>query len=377
MGKITSALMSIILVFTFLGFSINSYASEFNNAELMFTLQKNACEAHEKLYNSFVWNDTYIYPENFGGDYIDYDTLHVQVTTASAIPYYESLLSEYEPYIVYEIVEHSYNELYIRTESLVSALEETYSIITYGIDVTENKGFISINSSDGVKIAQCINTISPYNKDADESIIKIEFRDNFVHEASIVAGTMVSYSTPTQIQKGTIGGSGTYNNTTAFITSGHFHFNIGDSVTVGSSAIGTVSVKQDAANQYGDYAIITAASGYTPTSYVFTSGGNTTKFTSYLNNPAVGTYLYKYGYESQQAYGVVTRTGITANGRKGISEVKLSSGTSANGDSGGPYRNDDYFCGVHMGSSTSGSTTYVYFTPYVYISNAGFTIATN
>lgn len=243
----------------------------------------------------------HIYPENFGGDYIDYDALHVQVTTASAIPYYESLLSEYEPYIVYEIVEHSYNELYIRTESLVSALEETYSIITYGIDVTENKGFISINSSDGVKIAQCINTITPYNKDADESIIKIEFRDNFVHEASIVAGTMVSYSTPTQIQKGTIGGSGTYNNTTAFIPSGHFDFNIGDSVTVGSSA----------------------------------------------------------------------------NGRKGISEVKLSSGTSANGDSGGPYRNDDYFCGVHMGSSTSGSTTYVYFTPYVYISNAGFTIATN
>ena len=363
---IATAIASMCLTSTVL--AENSNTNELAN---MFLIQKNACEAHEALYNSFTWDNTYIYPDDFGGDYIDYDTLHVQVTDASSIPYYESILSDYESNVVYDIVEFSYEDLYNETENFADAISEEYNIVSYGVDVIENRGIINVTSSDYTEISEYFNSIEQYSDCPYDDIIRIDVEDDYDEEASITAGTQISYST-----SATLGGSGTYNGTTAFITAGHCSFNIGDSIKVGGSTIGTVVKKQNANNQYGDYAFITAASGYIATSSVFTSSGNVTYFRGYLNNPAVGTYLYKYGYVSKEAYGVVSDTGLTVNSTRGITKMELISGSSTNGDSGGPYRNDDYFCGVHKGSSTSEGKTYVYFTPYVYISNAGFDIST-
>ena len=124
---------------------------------------------------------------------------------------------------------------------------------------------------------------------------------------------------------------------------------VGEQISFGNSTIGTVTINQNlgAGNRYGDYSIITATSGYTATSSVLTSGGGATSFNGYMLNPAVGTYVYKYGRVSGQAYCEVTKTNVTvANGTLGLTKAKIITGS------------------------------YVYFTPYTYIYNRGFIIAT-
>ena len=49
------------------------------DSDKMFLLQREACMAHEVLCNSFGWNGSYIYPEEFAGAFIDYDTLHILI----------------------------------------------------------------------------------------------------------------------------------------------------------------------------------------------------------------------------------------------------------------------------------------------------------
>lgn len=99
-----------------------------NVTDNIFEIQRRACEAHELLYSSFGWNETYIYPDNFAGDYIDYDTLHIQVTSNSAINYYEALLSDYSDAVVYDIVDYSYNELFDEAENYARSIENDYGV---------------------------------------------------------------------------------------------------------------------------------------------------------------------------------------------------------------------------------------------------------
>lgn len=376
--KLFSYVITVILITGSINFTASAETSTFAFTSTykneMFLLQYNACAAHEKLYNSFEWEETYKYPEDFAGDYIDIDILHILVTDSSAIGYYKDLLYDYDDNIVYDIVDYSYVELNSALEYCVSYLKQDFDIIAYGIDVIQNKGFIQLLASDYENIISSPSTYNLTNNIFNDDLIIIESRDDYVErEVSVIAGTPIKYGS----YMATLAGSGAYNGSTAFITAGHCSFSVGDSVTVGSSSIGTVTIKQCSASDYGDYSIITAATGYTATSTVFTTGGATTRFGGYLNNPAVGTYLYKYGQTSGEAYCKVTRTGVSTNLAKGMTEAELISGDSAAGDSGGSYRNGDYFCGIHSGSNTNNGTTYVYFTPNVYLYNSGFIIATN
>ena len=208
--------------------------------------------------------------------------------------------------------------------------------------------------------------------------ILIETRNERVQpEASLVGGSPISSNGAGM----TLGGSGTYNRTVAFLTCGH-GMTVGADLLAGNTIVGTVSRVQRADNASGDYSITAAASGYTASSYVLTTGGNTLRYGGYLTNPAVGTYLYKYGKSSGQAYCKVTETGVSVLADKTITITNMTvasieSGTTGAGDSGGPYRNGDYFCGIHQGSNTSTNVTYVYFTPYAEPYNAGFRISTN
>ncbi len=358
-----------------------------NEVDDIFMIQRNACEAHEVLYNSFEWDETYIYPDDFAGDYIDYDTLHVLVTDEQAIEYYETLLEDYKDCVVYDVVDYSYTTLQNMTEEYAGELAKEYGVTSFGVDVIENKGLVCVWSSDYDEVMDYVSSSSVYGMRNINDMFIIEPRDNYVEtHASIVAGSPISLVTGSA----TLGGSGTYNGATAFVTCGH-GLSEGAVVKYGSSSIGTVEVHQYANNEYGDYSIITASTGYSPTASVFTTGGKTSSFGGYLTNPTVGTYLYSYGKASGQAYCEVTRTGITiidtkdiynAVFLKGMTETELISGTCTDGDSGGPYRNGDYFCGIFHGASTTtesdgSTTTHTYFTPYKYLYNAGFYIETN
>lgn len=338
------------------------------NPEEMFSIQREACTAHEILCKSFVWNGSYIYPEDFGGTYIDYDTLHILIKRNGDTHKYQNLLSNFNK-IAYDYVNYSYNELFALAKKISSEKSLRSGVIAYGVDVISNSALIQV-IPDYYDAAMC--------SCRDAHNILVEIRDKRVQsEVSLVGGSSIS-SNGFSI---TLGGSGTYNQAVAFLTCGH-DMTVGGSLISGNLTVGTLSQVQYANNASGDYSFATAASGYTASSYVLTTNGNTLKYGGYLTNPAVGTYLYKYGNVSGQAYCKVTETGISVLADKSIyiknmTVAIIESGTTAKGDSGGPYRNGNYFCGIHHGSNTSTSVTYVYFTPYVEPYNAGFRISVN
>lgn len=402
MKKISKILISsIIPIFCCLLFSPSIKAEEINDD--IFLIQENACAAHEQLYNSFEWDKTYIYPDDFGGDYIDYDTLHVLVTNSDSIPYYETLLSNYKDNVVFDVVSYSYNYLFDKTEDYVEKIDEDCSVVSYGVDVINNKGKIEIMSNDNASATEN----KPYSlSDESDSLISFETVDEYycgekasyisietsepVSDTSlgnskaaytVAAGSgIVCDSVSSQVF--TLGGSGTCGDYTAFVTCGHntSQYNY---ISYNGSNIGYITICQKNNKEYGDYSIIRAGVNYTSTSAVLTSGQNK-NFTGSLSNPAVGTYLYKYGDSTGQAYCVVDETNKTVHPDTniyiyGMTKAKRVGSTpnDAKGNSGGPYRYNTSFCGVHHGYSTSGNDTYFYFTPYVYLYNAGFRIETS
>lgn len=72
-----------------------SYASKFNHAEVMFSPQKTLVN-HMNCCIIYLEETTHIYPDNFGGNYIEYDTLHVWAAAESAITHYKSFLSDFD-----------------------------------------------------------------------------------------------------------------------------------------------------------------------------------------------------------------------------------------------------------------------------------------
>ena len=380
--KITSALIAATISMSLLtaapaSAEFGQYDNPTENIEAVtdniFEIQRKACEAHELLYSSFGWEETYIYPNDFGGDFIDYDTLHIQVTNEEAIDYYKNLLSEYTDTVVYDIVNCSYNDIKELTRDYAKELEREYEVVSYSVDVKKNNGKISVLKSDYSDVMSFMNKVSMLDDcDKNEIQISIEAVDSYQEETSIIAGSPLTNAAGGGL---TLGGSGYYNGSTAFVTCGH-SIDVGASVKFGSSSIGTATISQNknSGNKKGDYSIITAAAGYSATSSVLTGGGGATSFTGYMLNPAIGTYVYKYGKVSGQAYCEITDVDVTYSNTDGITQAKIITGSSTNGDSGGPYRCGRDFCGIHKGSKLIGSDRYVYFTPYTYIYNRGFTI---
>ena len=117
--------------------------------EKMSAIQKNACDANETLYNSFDFKNDYIYPNDFAGTFIDFDTLHVLVTDEAAVENYRKLLSNYSKYVTFDIVKYSYKELKKLTDKCAEELlDNNFSVTGYYVDVTKNKGVIDVLSED-------------------------------------------------------------------------------------------------------------------------------------------------------------------------------------------------------------------------------------
>lgn len=377
MKRVVAILLSSLLLFG-IGTTeknVTAVSAESNTvSENIFEIQREACQANEILYASFEWENGYVYPDDFGGTYIDYDTLYVLIKSGGDIEKYKAILSKFDN-VEYEYVEYSYNELQFEAKKVVENDMKNINVVSYGVDVMKNKALIGVeyNSSERA-VAIC---------EKNDKVI-IEQQSNYRSEASLVGGASISSSDGYSF---TLGVSGTYNNAVAFLTCGHT-VTAGSNLSVGSSTFGTVSLWQFENNGDGDYAIATAASGYTESSLVFTTSGSVRTFYGYLLNPPVGTYLYKYGKESGQAYCQVIATGVSVrtgnnnstNSSKiinNLTRASLISGTSAEGDSGGPYRSGSDFCGIHNGSSVIDGIINVFFTPYVYPYNEGFIVSTN
>ena len=116
---------------------------------------------------------------------------------------------------------------------------------------------------------------------------------------------------------------------------------------------------------------------------VIAGGGLMAYMTGYVNNPTVGVSLNKFGKTSLKASCTVTAVSQTVNiggvTVKGMAEAQITNGSSAGGDSGGPYWKNSNYYGIHSASTTNSNTgiQYVYFTPNYYLVSEGFYIATN
>ena len=181
------AFLILMVLFLLIGvLSINEIKVEAHekSEEDMFVIQAEACSANEKLYESFEWCETYIYPQSFAGTFIDYDTLHVLVTDKSAMNYYIEILSDYQC-VEYDIVDYSYNELYTDIERTAESLPEEIEIVSYGVDIVKNKAFICV-MQDSFAVAKS------YIKNNN---ILVEVSENkIIDETDVIGGATKEYS---------------------------------------------------------------------------------------------------------------------------------------------------------------------------------------
>ena len=110
--------------------------------------------------------------------------------------------------------------------------------------------------------------------------------------------------------------------------------------------------------------------------------------TGTLSSPAVGTIIKYYSRTTSSfGYGSVGRRNVEVKASSGktiggLTELKVTYGSCESGDSGGPFVQEAAsgakYCGVLHGNRTDSSgNMYVYFTPYTYISSAGFSVRTS
>ncbi|BCJ98424.1 chymotrypsin family serine protease [Anaerocolumna chitinilytica] len=168
----------------------------------------------------------------------------------------------------------------------------------------------------------------------------------------------------------------------AILFNGHFTAPGYEVDTASGTRLGTLAAKQFSNNQVGDNSIATVNSDFNTTNLVKGSSQNFA-ITGTYNNPPVGTLLYKYGGTSGIAAVTVTGTNqsmsVVSDGTtyviKGMTNANITSGSSAGGDSGGPYyswyNNGWAYSGVHSASDS----TSVSFTPLINIT--GFSVKTN
>lgn len=183
------------------------------------------------------------------------------------------------------------------------------------------------------------------------------------------------------VQYFTLGATGTYNGSKAFLTCAHA---VSSSSKVyyddTSNSIGTITYRQYGK---GDFAIGTLNSSFLPSHQSRCESSTPTIWSGVIKGTIdEGTTLKKYGSYSGTLELKVEKTNINwvVNSVRltGLVRCEVKSGDySSKGDSGGPYwtKNTKEFCGVHSGSVTKdGICKYVYFTPYSIINAAGFTV---
>jgi len=336
------------------------------DGEEMYEYQKNALCANEKLYSSFEWDDTYVYPDEFGGAYLEFDVLHVLLTDKSAINKYKDLLHEYDC-VKYDIVEYSYNELNRLAEDTFEKLKNKYNITSYYVDMENNNVVISITDEKFEDDDEC------------DGLVHFVIETPVTEESTIISGSSIINASGSGF---TLAANGIYNGNQAYLTCGH-SMSTEMPIYYSSSIIGYIAMKRYSGTQNGDFSIIRKTNySYDLTSEYYRSGYNVYNFTMTYGNPPLNSYGYKYGKNGGQAYYKITGLNITVTSNgvakcKGMTKAKLINGVTLDGDSGGFYRSGNALVGVHHGSNTSDGYTYVFFTPYVYPNEAGFIATIN
>lgn len=363
-------LLSIVLLFFS---SSNTYAADLSaeNIELLMEQQQPSVDAYNVLMNSFQTNGyEIIYPEDYAGAYVEKNILYVVLTRTDNTEKYQQILSNYEC-IDFKYVKYSLNELENATSQAMYRLKDIYSVSGGYVDVMNNAAVIEI-----------MNYNEAFSKQVQSSIldidIPIQIKPGYTYadEVDLVNGSEIEIVGAGSF---TLGIGGTYNGMKVLVTAAHFS-SVGQKVKYNGVEIGQVIFRQFANNQNGDFAFIKITNSdykYTPLVYNQSSGSKMVLKGTTERLP-VGAYVYRYGMKSRECYAKIDS--INYNMATSITvantyRAQIITGFSAPGDSGGPVRFNNTFCGIHKGSVENSKS--IVFTPYYQLQSKGFTAFVN
>ena len=121
--------------------------------------QEKAVEAHELLFETLKLNEKRDYPDDFGGDYIEGGRLYICVTSEDSIKNYRHILGD-NPVVEYIVVKHSRNEIQQQVDTFVEEHKDEFVFYTYGVDVINNRGFITTSDDCVAKMYESIGTLN-------------------------------------------------------------------------------------------------------------------------------------------------------------------------------------------------------------------------
>lgn len=364
--------------------SVSEAKDIIENFEETSKLQFFANENFKNISATFKVNDngSITYPLNYAGSWIEESKLCVGLTNTSnaVIDQFKNLASH--PMNI-EFVErkYSFGELVLFSEYLIEHLND-YKVSAVSIDDLNNKCIVEVVDDDITTVTSfCYELVSKFNSEnstdfsSDVIVVKTGSWSSF--ETNIIGGKEATEN----LHHFTVGVCGsiymssgtTYN---GFVTCGHGR-TLSNTVNINGNSFGTICLVGFSNNHYGDYSCVRMTSSDTLTNKVYGSSTSTTRnITSTSGSVALNATVMKFGYSSGYATATVTNTStsVTSGGVTilGLEECTLTSGSSASGDSGGPYYisggsgNNYTFVGVHTSHSSSGS---IKFTPYVRFSS--------
>lgn len=347
-------------------------------------LQEKALDAYDILRTTFtIYSDrSESYPDDFAGTWVNAPYLHIALTSdkPEVLQKYQELLKEFESIIIYETAEYSMNELDKIRFSVSEALTKEHLITRHYIDVMSNK--IVFEFSDfGEEIIR--KTLLDLGIEDIDNLFVLKKGEPIEPNFDLIGGARTNVGSNSASNYLSLGICGTFSyggsSYDGHITSGH-NLSYGTQLYRNTSipttpAIGSV-MKAHYGNGYvGDYALVRKTDATANlTNKALTSSTSYVSITGTMNDIPPGTVFTRYGANTGYSTGYVSA--INASITYGVYPVNsvtiygmtigsLHSGypSSANGDSGGPYRVGAAFVGIHSGGTVSGNT--VYFTPYI------------
>ncbi len=341
-------------------------------------LQRFAVAASGVLTGSFEQDEVgnYIYPDTLCGIWIEGAKLIIALTAddQNTIAYYDTILGDYKQYVEYVTRTYSKNQLYGLIDYIAESIEQQYNEPIQSYEVKEKENRIEIGVSEAL-----LNRIKNDGLKFDE------------YPVTLVKG--ITTETATTALKGgmaisnvnagcamTLSVCGKYNGGSVLVTCGHGGQTVGDVIKYSGAQIGQTTYVRYTNYGYGDFSFVPIMSG----SF---SGSNQilSYYISGCQSPSVGTTVKFYGKTTASVgYGTVVSTGVQVYADssvylKGMTKIHVYSGNIQNGDSGGPFfclsGSTVIYCGVlHGRRVTEESELMGYFTPYQYLSTAGFSL---
>lgn len=152
---VLTIITTLILLVAVLAANVQKTETEFDIDDFMdlSEAQESAVAAHNLLYDSFLeaGGSEAVFPENYGGDFIDGNILHVCIVNLPAqdISSYCKLLDDYLDYVVFDNVAFSLQALLDGADATTELLlDEKVPVIYHNIDEVNNVIVIGIEESE-------------------------------------------------------------------------------------------------------------------------------------------------------------------------------------------------------------------------------------